>query len=76
MYFTLVFWVEFGVLGFFVGPFRTWTLCFYVVLAVIAWKMPDHKCVEKVDTIFGEDAQRKKDLQEDEESQVLNQIST
>jgi len=77
MYFTLAFWLEFGVLGFFVGPFRTWTLIFYAILAIIAWKMPAGKCVEKIDVIFRSDSLYSKHKSENtlaEESQELNSI--
>ena len=71
IYCSLFFWFEFGVLGFFVGPLRTWSFIFYGCLFAVAWRVPKESCV-KVLTVLN---QAEKYQSTEEESLSVNAVT-
>ena len=39
-WFSVTFWLQFGVLGFIFGPLKTWSYLFYTVMMILAWRSP------------------------------------
>ena len=35
---SITFWMEYGVLGFILGPLKTWSYVFYCVMMIVAWR--------------------------------------
>merc|ERR550517_1666441 len=35
---SITFWMEYGVLGFILGPLKTWSYVFYCVMMILAWR--------------------------------------
>ena len=46
IYFSLSFWMEFGALGFFFGPLKTWSYVFYGAMIWMAATLPENSCIE------------------------------
>ena len=46
IFFSLSFWMHFGVLGFFFGPLKTWSYVFYGAMIWLAATLPENSCIE------------------------------
>ena len=45
LFFSLTFWLSFGVLGFFLGPLKTWSYVFYSAMFWLAATLPEEDCI-------------------------------
>ena len=43
---SITFWMEYGVLGFILGPLKTWSYVFYSVMFLLAWRTGDKHLAE------------------------------
>ena len=43
---SVTFWLEYGVLGFILGPLKTWSYVFYCVMFLLAWRTGDRHLAE------------------------------
>jgi len=67
IFLSITFWLQFGVLGIFLGPLKTWSYLFYGVMCVLAWRVPALHC-RQFNTLFSNLSPEKKsdDAEEDE----------
>lgn len=59
IFFSITFWLQFGIIGFILGPLKTWSYIFYAVMFWIAWKVPPSHC-HTYNTHFNHEAMHKK----------------
>jgi len=45
IFLSLTFWLQFGILGFLVGPLKTWSYIFYAAMLWRAWTVPKDHCL-------------------------------
>ena len=43
---SITFWMEYGVLGFILGPLKTWSYVFYCLMFLLAWRTGDQHLAE------------------------------
>jgi len=61
IYFSLTFWFQFGIIGFVLGPLKTWSYIFYGVMFWLAWTVPRDHC-QIFNSLFNqEDLEKKTD---------------
>lgn len=61
IYFSLTFWFQFGIIGFVLGPLKTWSYIFYGVMFWLAWTVPRDHC-QIFNSLFNqEDLEKKSD---------------
>ena len=51
IYFSLTFWMDFGALGFFFGPLKTWSYVFYGAMIWLAATLPENICIEYMELV-------------------------
>jgi len=59
IFFSLTFWLQFGILGFMIGPLKTWSYIFYAAMFWLAWTVPKDHCLG-FNSIFNQDYLDKK----------------
>jgi len=65
IFFSLTFWLQFGILGFVLGPLKTWSYFFYAVMIWLAWTVPKDHC-QGFNSVFNQhDLEKKTDDNED-----------
>jgi hypothetical protein len=45
LFLSLTFWLQFGFMGFFLGPLKTWSYVFYGLMVWVAATLPEEACV-------------------------------
>jgi len=65
IYFSITFWLQFGIMGFVLGPLKTWSYIFYSAMFWLAWTVPRDHCQIFNCLINQEDKEKKTDDSED-----------
>jgi len=60
IYFSFTFWMQFGALGFFLGPLKTWSYVFYGAMFWIAATLPANNCIKYMQLSMNNDSYQKK----------------
>ena len=66
IFLSITFWLQHGVLGFFLGPLKTWSYVFYSVMFVLAWKTKTEIFTNYIRVISRESKEKKNDDEEEE----------
>eukprot|EP00090_Calanus_glacialis_P002371 TRINITY_DN11760_c0_g1_i1.p1 TRINITY_DN11760_c0_g1~~TRINITY_DN11760_c0_g1_i1.p1 ORF type:complete len:657 (+),score=188.57 TRINITY_DN11760_c0_g1_i1:41-2011(+) len=65
IYFSITFWLQFGIIGFVLGPLKTWSYIFYAAMFWVAWTVPRDHC-QVFNSLFNQqDYEKKTDDAED-----------
>eukprot|EP00092_Neocalanus_flemingeri_P003554 GFUD01003812.1.p1 GENE.GFUD01003812.1~~GFUD01003812.1.p1 ORF type:complete len:658 (-),score=161.85 GFUD01003812.1:147-2120(-) len=61
IYLSITFWLQFGIMGFVLGPLKTWSYIFYTAMFWLAWTLPRDHCQVFNSLVHKEDRGKKTD---------------
>ena len=58
---SVTFWMEYGVLGFILGPLKTWSYVFYCVMMILAWRTGELQLTQGYRRVISNNSDKKND---------------